>query len=97
MVARVVLQIIVATRLFPNGPAGTTTVASEKPVAMTGPAAGPGLVTAARPLRAVVAVTKRKLVFGPWETIFHGEFDGHQPRRVPGKVIGGRPGYDRSR
>jgi secondary thiamine-phosphate synthase enzyme len=36
----------------------------------------------------VVAVTKGKLDFGPWEQIFYGEFDGHRPKRVLIKVIG---------
>jgi secondary thiamine-phosphate synthase enzyme len=36
----------------------------------------------------VVAVTKGKLDFGPWEQIFYGEFDGHRPKRVLVKVIG---------
>ena len=36
----------------------------------------------------VVAVTKGKLDFGPWEQIFYGEFDGNRPKRVLVKVIG---------
>jgi secondary thiamine-phosphate synthase enzyme len=36
----------------------------------------------------VVAVTKGKLDFGPWEQIFYGEFDGNRPKRVLIKVIG---------
>ena len=36
----------------------------------------------------VVAVTKGKLDFGPWEAIFYGEFDGKRPKRVLVKVIG---------
>jgi secondary thiamine-phosphate synthase enzyme len=36
----------------------------------------------------VVAVTKGKLDFGPWEQIFYGEFDGKRPKRVLVKVIG---------
>jgi secondary thiamine-phosphate synthase enzyme len=36
----------------------------------------------------VVAVTKGKLDFGPWERIFYGEFDGKRPKRVLVKVIG---------
>jgi len=36
----------------------------------------------------VVAVTKGRLDFGPWEQIFYGEFDGHRPKRVLVKVIG---------
>jgi len=36
----------------------------------------------------VVAVTKGKLDFGPWEQIFYGEFDGRRPKRILIKVIG---------
>ena len=36
----------------------------------------------------VVAVTKGKLDFGPWEQIFYGEFDGRRAKRVLVKVIG---------
>lgn len=36
----------------------------------------------------VVAVTKGKLDFGPWEQIFYGEFDGKRPKRVLIKIIG---------
>lgn len=36
----------------------------------------------------VVAVTKGKLDFGPWEQIFYGEFDGMRPKRVLIKIIG---------
>jgi secondary thiamine-phosphate synthase enzyme len=36
----------------------------------------------------VVAVTRGKLDFGPWEQIFYGEFDGNRPKRVLVKVIG---------
>jgi secondary thiamine-phosphate synthase enzyme len=36
----------------------------------------------------VVAVTKGKLDFGPWEQIFYGEFDGNRPKRVLVKVLG---------
>ena len=36
----------------------------------------------------VVAITKGKLDFGPWEQIFYGEFDGYRPKRVLVKVIG---------
>jgi len=36
----------------------------------------------------VVAVTKGKLDFGPWEQIFYGEFDGQRDKRVLVKVIG---------
>ncbi len=36
----------------------------------------------------VVAVTKGKLDFGPWEQIFYGEFDGNRRKRVLIKIIG---------
>ena len=36
----------------------------------------------------VVAITKGKVDFGPWEQIFYGEFDGRRPKRVLIKVIG---------
>ncbi len=36
----------------------------------------------------VVAVTKGRLDFGPWEQIFYGEFDGRRSKRVLVKVIG---------
>ena len=36
----------------------------------------------------VVAVTKSKLDFGPWEQIFYGEFDGKRKKRVLVKIIG---------
>ncbi|MDD5073208.1 MAG: secondary thiamine-phosphate synthase enzyme YjbQ [Candidatus Omnitrophica bacterium] len=36
----------------------------------------------------VVAVTKGKLDFGPWERIFYGEFDGQRRKRVLVKIIG---------
>ena len=36
----------------------------------------------------VVAITKGKLDFGPWEQIFYGEFDGRRSKRVLVKVIG---------
>ena len=36
----------------------------------------------------VVAITKGKLDFGPWEPIFYGEFDGRRAMRVLVKVIG---------
>ena len=36
----------------------------------------------------VIAITARKLDFGPWEQIFYGEFDGRRPKRVLIKVIG---------
>jgi secondary thiamine-phosphate synthase enzyme len=37
---------------------------------------------------AVVAVTKGRLDFGPWEQIFYGEFDGMRKKRVLVKIIG---------
>jgi len=37
---------------------------------------------------AVVAVTKGRLDFGPWERIFYGEFDGKRKKRVLVKIIG---------
>ncbi|HTI98011.1 MAG TPA: secondary thiamine-phosphate synthase enzyme YjbQ [Dongiaceae bacterium] len=36
----------------------------------------------------VVAITKGKLDFGPWEQIFYGEFDGHRRKRALVKIIG---------
>lgn len=36
----------------------------------------------------IVAVTKGKLDFGPWEQIFYGEFDGCRKKRVLVKIIG---------
>ena len=36
----------------------------------------------------VVAVTKGRLDFGPWEQIFYGEFDGGRRKRVLVKIIG---------
>jgi len=36
----------------------------------------------------LVAITKGKLDFGPWEQIFYGEFDGRRPKRVLVKIIG---------
>jgi secondary thiamine-phosphate synthase enzyme len=36
----------------------------------------------------VVAITKGRLDFGPWEQIFYGEFDGRRKKRVLIKVIG---------
>jgi secondary thiamine-phosphate synthase enzyme len=37
---------------------------------------------------AVIAITKGKLDFGPWEQIFYGEFDGCRNKRILVKVIG---------
>lgn len=36
----------------------------------------------------VVAITRGKLDFGPWEQIFYGEFDGQRKKRVLVKIIG---------
>ena len=36
----------------------------------------------------VVAITKGRLDFGPWEQIFYGEFDGMREKRILIKVIG---------
>ena len=36
----------------------------------------------------VVAVTKGKLDFGPWEQIFYAEFDGRRKKRILIKIIG---------
>jgi secondary thiamine-phosphate synthase enzyme len=36
----------------------------------------------------VVAVTRGRLDFGPWEQIFYGEFDGNRRKRVLVKIIG---------
>ena len=36
----------------------------------------------------VVAITNGELDFGPWETIFYGEFDGWRNKRVLVKIIG---------
>lgn len=36
----------------------------------------------------VVAITKGKLDFEPWEQIFYGEFDGNRRKRVLVKIIG---------
>jgi len=36
----------------------------------------------------VVAITKGKLDFGPWEQIFYGEFDGGRRKRVLVKIVG---------
>jgi secondary thiamine-phosphate synthase enzyme len=36
----------------------------------------------------VVAITKGKLDFGPWEKIFYGEFDGRRRKRILVKIIG---------
>ena len=36
----------------------------------------------------VVAITDGQLDFGPWKTIFYGEFDGRRNKRVLVKIIG---------
>ena len=36
----------------------------------------------------VAAITDGQLDFGPWETIFYGEFDGRRNKRVLVKIIG---------
>ena len=36
----------------------------------------------------VVAITKGRLDFGPWEQIFYGEFDGRRNKKVLIKIIG---------
>jgi secondary thiamine-phosphate synthase enzyme len=36
----------------------------------------------------VVAITRGKLDFGPWEQIFYGEFDGRRNKRVLVKILG---------
>jgi len=36
----------------------------------------------------VVAITKGRLDFGPWEQIFYGEFDGRRDKRALIKIIG---------
>ncbi len=36
----------------------------------------------------VVAITKGRLDFGPWEQVFYGEFDGNRKKRVLVKIIG---------
>jgi secondary thiamine-phosphate synthase enzyme len=36
----------------------------------------------------VIAITKGKLDFGPWEQVIYGEFDGRRAKRVLVKIIG---------
>ncbi|HEU5310649.1 MAG TPA: secondary thiamine-phosphate synthase enzyme YjbQ [Candidatus Eisenbacteria bacterium] len=36
----------------------------------------------------VVAITKGRLDFGPWEQIFYGAFDGRRAKRVLVKILG---------
>jgi len=35
-----------------------------------------------------IAITNGELDFGPWETIFYGEFDGQRDKRILVKVLG---------
>lgn len=37
---------------------------------------------------ATIAITKGKLDFGPWESVFYGEFDGQRRKRVMVKILG---------
>lgn len=37
---------------------------------------------------AVIAVSEGKLDFGPWESIWYGEFDGQREKRIIVKVVG---------
>ena len=36
----------------------------------------------------VIAITRGRLDFGPWEQVFYGEFDGCRPKKVLVKIIG---------
>lgn len=36
----------------------------------------------------LIAITKGKLDFGPWEQVFYGEFDGRRDKRILIKIIG---------
>ena len=36
----------------------------------------------------VIAVTKGRLDFGPWEQVFYGEFDGRRAKKILVKIIG---------
>ena len=36
----------------------------------------------------VIAVTKGKLDFGPWEQVYYGEFDGQRRKKILVKIIG---------
>lgn len=36
----------------------------------------------------VIAISRGKLDFGPWEQVFYGEFDGRRKKRVLVKIIG---------
>jgi len=35
-----------------------------------------------------IAITNGKLDFGPWESVFYGEFDGQRDKRILIKVLG---------
>ncbi|HPU84887.1 MAG TPA: secondary thiamine-phosphate synthase enzyme YjbQ [Candidatus Latescibacteria bacterium] len=37
---------------------------------------------------AVIAISRGRLDFGPWEQVFYGEFDGRRKKRVLVKIIG---------
>ena len=36
----------------------------------------------------VIAITNSQLDFGPWESIFYGEFDGRRPKKILIKILG---------
>ncbi|OQB41334.1 MAG: hypothetical protein BWY06_00895 [Candidatus Latescibacteria bacterium ADurb.Bin168] len=36
----------------------------------------------------VIAISRGRLDFGPWEQVFYGEFDGRRKKRVLVKIIG---------
>ena len=36
----------------------------------------------------VIAITEGRLDFGPWESVFYGEFDGRRKKRALIKIIG---------
>lgn len=36
----------------------------------------------------VIAITEGRLDFGPWETVFYGEFDGQRNKKILIKIIG---------
>ena len=36
----------------------------------------------------IIAITNGKLDFGPWETVFYGEFDGQRNKKILIKVLG---------
>ena len=56
------------------------------------PAAGARDHHAVANRKVVVAITKGKLDFDPWEQIFYGEFDGRRRKRVLVKIIGEQTG-----